>query len=433
MTTSTRTAQGLLDAVGPLAGGHARLAGDGDVVAGVSPKVALEPAGEDEIAAVLAFADGEGLQVVVRGGGTQLGLGYPPRGADILLSTARLAKVVEYSPHDLTVTVEAGMPLRALQETLAPSRQWLALDPDVSDAATIGGIVATNATGASRLRYGGVRDQIIGIRVVTADGTVAKGGGKVVKNVAGYDLPKLFTGSLGTLGVIVAASFRLYPLPEASRTVVLTARDPEPLCDLAVRVMGTTLTPSILDVMGTADGEDTYTCATRFESLREACDNQAQRLIELAGELGATARTVEGDDETHFWRDARESRPPRDKGSAITIKVSLLPVDVAGWLADLRKTAAAAGVSARWRAHAGHGLIFAHLDGEDAPLGEVVEQLRQAALAHDGSLVVIDAPPALSEHMDVWGPSAALEVMRRLKASFDPKVTLNPGRFIGRI
>src|SRR5258708_5692323 len=149
----------------------------------------------------------------------------------------------------MTVTVQAGLRLVDLQSYLARARQWLALDPVLSPGATIGGIISTNVSGARRLRYGGVRDQIIGIRVVLSDGTIAKGGGKVVKNVAGYDLPMLFTLALGTLGVIVAATFRLYPLRASSRMVVLTASTPAPLCVLAVRVIASTLEPNVLDVM----------------------------------------------------------------------------------------------------------------------------------------------------------------------------------------
>ncbi|MDQ6660866.1 MAG: FAD-binding oxidoreductase, partial [Chloroflexota bacterium] len=218
MKTSLQSLQAALD---PLTGGYVRLAEDTDTVAGVRPQIVVEPGNEEEVSAVLAFADQEGLKVLVRGGGTQLGIGFPPRGGDILLSTLRLNQLVEHAPHDMTATVQAGLRLSDLQATLANTRQWLALDPAPGSAATIGGIMATNASGPRRLHYGGVRDQIIGIRVVLPDGTIAKGGGKVVKNVAGYDLSKLFTGSLGTLGVIVAATFRLYPIATASRTVVL--------------------------------------------------------------------------------------------------------------------------------------------------------------------------------------------------------------------
>jgi glycolate oxidase FAD binding subunit len=434
MSASTRSWEALADALGSLVGGRARAAGDGDTVAGVLPQMVVEPTSEEEVAAALAFANREGLKVLVRGGGTQLGMGFPPRRGDILLSTTRLAEVVEYNPHDLTVTVQAGIRLEALQQTLAQAGQWLALDPPLPAEATIGGVVATNATGARRLRYGGVRDQIIGVRVVTADGTIAKGGGKVVKNVAGYDLPKLFTGSLGTLGVIVAASFRLYPVPAASRTVALAADDPAPLCALAVRTIGTTLVPTALDVAGAAGGDAACTFAARFESEPAAADDQAARLLELAGELGMGGRVLEGGEEAGVWRSLDLQAPaPQGEEGALVVKVSLLPADVAGWLSALRETAGQRGFAARWRAHAGHGLVSARLVGPDEALAGAMEALRQAAMDRRGSMVVVDGQPGLLARVDVWGPSPALALMRRVKASFDPRGTLNPGRFIGRI
>src|SRR5579859_8065842 len=202
---------------------HARAATKADEVAGVAPRAVAEPETEEEVAAVLRFASSEGLVVIPRGGGTQLDYGAPPSRADIILSMARISGVIEHAPHDLTLTVRAGTPLVDLQRALGEARQWLALDSPLAPGATIGGIIATNATGPRRLRYGGVRDQIIGVRVALADGTIARGGGKVVKNVAGYDLPKLYTGALGTLGVILSASFRLYPIPPFSGSALIEA------------------------------------------------------------------------------------------------------------------------------------------------------------------------------------------------------------------
>jgi glycolate oxidase FAD binding subunit len=409
--------------------------------------------------------------VLVRGGGAQLGLGFPPVGGDILLSTAALARLVEHTPGDMTATVQAGLRLADLQRALGGAGQWLALDPALPPAATVGGIVATNASGPRRLRYGGVRDQIIGVRVVRPDGTIAKGGGKVVKNVAGFDLPKLITGSLGTLGVIVAATFRLYPLPAASRTVVLTAPDPAPLCDLALRVIASTLVASAIDVAGSTDDRG-CALAVRFEGSEEAVDEQARALLALAGPLAEGAETLGGPAEERLWREAAPPGPPDPEGEdgdpapaseaapesspaaratprvpsppgsggpggaapgQAVLKASLLPTGVAPWLQFLLQTAADAGLAARWRAHAGHGLVFARLSGPDAVLVGAVERLREAATAGRGSLVVADGSPALAGQLDVWGPSPALDVMRRVKAQFDPNGTLNPGRFVGRI
>src|SRR6266581_3143158 len=451
--------QSLQETLGSLVGDRVRLAGVVDSVAGVQPYVVVEPASEQEVATVLAFADREELKVLIRGGGTQLNTGLPPREGDILLSTAMLNQVVEYAPHDMTVTVQAGLRLVDLQSVLLQSRQWLALDPVLNPAATLGGIISTNISGARRLRYGGVRDQIIGIRVVLSDGTIAKGGGKVIKNVAGYDLPKLFTGALGTLGVIVAATFRLYPLRAASRTVVLTASTTAPLCDLAVRVIASTLEPTVLDVMSLwattrpLDQPDStpqstrastgglYVMTVRFEMEPESSDEQAAALVDMA-RAGASSRPysdvqiMQGEAEERLWRQvAIDYTLASDAANALIVKASVLPTDVVSWLESLEHTAQQESLNVRWRAHAGHGLIFARLAGDEAALVTAIDQLRGADSVGQGSLVVVDAPPALASKVDVWGtlPGQTFEVMRRLKVRFDPNYTLNPGRFVGGI
>ncbi len=425
------------EALDSLVDGGVQLATESDVVAGVQPYVVAAPGSEQEVASVLAYANREGLKVLVRGGGTQLNTGLPPRDGDILLSTARLKQVVEYAPHDMTVTVQAGLRLADLQAHLARARQWLALDPVLSRGATIGGIISTNVSGARRLRYGGVRDQIIGIRIVLPDGTIAKGGGKVVKNVAGYDLPKLFTGALGTLGVIVAATFRLYPLRAASRTVVLTASTPAPLCELAVRVIASTLEPTVLDIMNLRTG-GLYVMTARFEMEPESADEQAATLVEMARAEASSrpyysdVQTMQGEAEERLWRQVAVDYPlASDAANTLIVKASVLPTELVSWLQSLEQT----GLTISWRAHAGHGLVFARLTGDEAALATAVDQLRSAAAAGQGSLVVIDAPPALASKVDVWGslPAQTLEVMRRLKVRFDPNYILNPGRFVGGI
>jgi glycolate oxidase FAD binding subunit len=426
--------QSLHAALHPLVSGYVREAENADAVAGVQPQLVVEPGNEEEVSAVMAFANREGLKVLVRGGGTQLGLGFPPTGGDILLSTVRLNQLVEHAPHDMTAIVQAGMRLVDLQSALAHARQWLALDPMLRPTATIGGIIATNASGPRRVRYGGVRDQIIGVRVVLPDGTIAKGGGKVVKNVAGYDLPKLFTGALGTLGVIVAANFRLYPLTTASRTVVLTAPNLAPLCDIAIRVTGSTLVPTILDMLSPANEGGVCRLVARFEMEQEAADDQAAELIGMADGLSTTARTIAGKAEELLWSEvAAYMAAPAGEEVTLSIKASVLLTEVVHWLERLQETIQSANLSARWRAHAGHGLIFVRLSGDSARLVPAIDPLRQAATRHSGSLVVLDAPLSVLQQLDVWGSSPALEVMRRLKARFDPQATLNPGRFIGGI
>lgn len=426
------TAETLGAALGERAGGTARAATAADTVAGIRPTIVVEPMNEDEVAAILAFADVEGLKVVIRGGGTQLGLGAPPTGADILLSTRGLDRLVEHEPGDMTATAEAGLTLADFQAALGKAGQWLALDPALPADATIGGIVATAASGAHRLRYGGVRDQIIGVRIVRADGTIAKGGGKVVKNVAGFDLPKLFTGSLGTLGAIVTATFRVYPCEASASTVLLRSTDGDVLGALAVRLLATVLVPSAIDLTGTL-GEAKQTLAVRFEGSMAACADQVRELLALAGPLGATSETLTGEEEAAHWHAATTPPQTASGGATALLKVMLLPGEVHDWLAALEALAARSAIGGAWRAHAGHGIVVVRLQGAENALAATIAEARTLAVARRGSLVIEDAPPTLLAALDPWGASAAIALMRRVKAQFDPHGTLNPGRFVGGI
>src|SRR5207247_2459349 len=214
----------------------------------------VEPGSVDEVATLLRDASRDGLAVIPRGGGTKLDWGRPPRRADLVLSTVRLDRVLEHAWGDMTATVEAGCTVARLQHALAEHGQRLACDPLWPERATIGGILAASDNGPLRARFGALRDLIIGVTLVLADGTVAKSGGKVVKNVAGYDLPKLATGSFGTLAVITQAVFRLHPLPRDTRTLTFTAPAVEPLCELALAIQGSHLAFVALQLRASASG-----------------------------------------------------------------------------------------------------------------------------------------------------------------------------------
>jgi glycolate oxidase FAD binding subunit len=439
MPQSVEQLQSALDALVP---GGVRPAEARDAVYGVLPSFVVAPASEEALAAVLAYADGAGLAVVPRGGGTQLGLGFPPRRADLVLSLERLAEVVEHAPADQTVTVQAGLPLATLQARLAEAGQWLALDPDLPAEATIGGIIATNSTGPRRLRYGGVRDLLIGLRVSLADGTLAKGGGKVVKNVAGYDLPKLFCGSLGTLGIITAATFRLHPLPTATRVVTLAAPALPELGEVVACVLASSLVPTALDLRPPSEPGAPYTLSARFESsVAAAVEEQAVALegmisppvSSLARGGGSGSSPLVGERLGEGSSSPLSPRRGAGWGERLSLKASVSLTGVVPWLERLETLTAASELRVGWRAHAGHGLIAARLAGTAEALLATVEALRAEAGIQGGSLVVTNAPPALAEHLDVWGTSPALPLMRQLKARFDPHDTLNPGRFLGRI
>ena len=227
-----------------------RAATAGDAVLGVQPAAVYEPGTLAEAVAVVGSATREGRRLVFVGGATELDLGAAPHALDAVVRTARLQKVLDYAPSDQVVTAEAGVTLAALQDTLSKNGQRLALDPPQPARATLGGIVAANAFGPRRARYGSVRDLIIGVTIVRADGVVAKGGGKVVKTVAGFDLPKLMVGSLGTLGLIADVTFRLHPLPEESVTLLVPDRKASEVWALVQKMRQAQLEPVSVVALG---------------------------------------------------------------------------------------------------------------------------------------------------------------------------------------
>ena len=264
-----------------------RPAAEGDVILGVRPETVYEPSTVDEAAEVLRESALRGKSLAFIGGGTDLELGTAPRRIDAVVRTGRLARVIEYSPSDQIVVAEAGLTLGELQRTLASHRQRLALDPPLPERKTLGGIIAANAYGPRRARFGSVRDLIIGISFVRADGTLARGGGKVVKNVAGFDLPKLMIGSLGTLGLITSVNFRLHPLPEEEVTLHLPGRSGAGLRSLVRGIKEAQLEPT--SVVAAWREADRFDVAVRFEGLRAGIAEQCERLTGLVRREAAGA------------------------------------------------------------------------------------------------------------------------------------------------
>src|ERR1700719_2777052 len=234
---------------------YVRAATAADAVAGAQPKLVIEPGVEREFAEILRLSNEAGLAVIPRGGGTKLGWGNSPARADVILSTARMTEIIEHAWADLTVTVEAGCTIQRLQETLGQHGQRLALDPLWPEKATVGGVLSTNDSGALRLRFGALRDLIIGVTIALPDGTLASSGGKVVKNVAGYDLPKLVTGAYGTLAVITRAFFRLHPLPRNAKTLSISGCTLEEMQRLVLAVQNSKLAHTALQARMAQDAE----------------------------------------------------------------------------------------------------------------------------------------------------------------------------------
>lgn len=393
-----------------------------DAILGVSPRFVAEPASVAEAAETLRSWAAEKLAVTFIGGGTELDLGAPPSRLDAVLRTPGLSRIVEYAPSDQIVAVEAGMTLGELQRHLAGHGQRLALDPPLPDRATVGGIVAANAFGPLRTRYGVARDLVIGITLIRADGVIARGGGKVVKNVAGFDLPRLFCGSLGTLGLIAEIVFRLHPLPEASSTVTFEDLAAAEARALSRSALDARLEPAAVVALSAGSR---YRLAFRFEGFAPGVRQQTDRLLGIGGRGG---ERLEDRSAAAVWAGHDEVRRAGD----VRLKVSFAPASLEAVEGTLRSLAGGLQESAiLLYPTLGCAFVAGRL-GDPQIAAAAVESARTAVLAARGTAVLAAAPPALRARVDVWGPPpSSLAVMQRLKAQLDPDSRLSPGRFVG--
>jgi glycolate oxidase FAD binding subunit len=398
-------------------------------ICGVPVAAVARPASVDELASVLAAAAGEQAVIGIAGSGSKIEIGGAPDRVDLLVDTRELHELIEYNPHDLVIRAGAGMPLATLQEIAAPNGQWLALDPP-EPGATIGGVVAANASGPRRHRYGTVRDLLVGATFVLADGTVAHTGGKVVKNVAGYDLDKLLTGSYGTLAVLADLTFRLHPRPASTVVVATRLADVAAGARLIRAYRRSTLEPTALELrVELPDGTGELTAL--FEGHERTAHSQASAAVTMTEALartealGLAARLVEGGGEAGF---ASHPWAPDEPGLRLAYPPAAL-ADIVTAVGDLLPGGGSI------RARAGVGVL------EVAPAGsfdagqfaDLVARLRSSTAPRAASVVVVSASPQLKTGLDVWGPTPGLELMRAIKDQFDRDHRLSPGRFVGGI
>ena len=395
-----------------------------------NPQCIVYPQNQLEIAAVIAYIHGNNGKILLCSGGSKLSWGGLTQNVDVIVSIERLNQVIEHAVGDLTVTVEAGTKFADLQAVLAKSGQFLPLDPASPESATIGGIIATADAGSLRQRYGGVRDLLLGITFVRADGQIALAGGRVVKNVAGYDLMKLFTGSHGTLGAICQATLRVYPLPEASATVVLTG-DVENLTQATKTLRASALTPAKFDLLSPKLVENLQLgegmgLIASFASLKESVSQQSATLVDVGKRLSLQSSIYTDTEETTLWETIQQ-QTRQNQTELISCKIGVLPAAAVEVLLLLDSSSRGMGVI-----HALSGLGVWRCPA-DTTVAEILF-VRSLCQSKGGFLTILEAPIDCKQQLDVWGYSGnSLELMRKIKHQFDPKNVLNPHRFVGGI
>ncbi|GHO84869.1 FAD-binding oxidoreductase [Dictyobacter formicarum] len=408
------------------------------------PGLLVQPQSVEEAAQVIRFLNEQHLHVLPRGNGTHMNTGDRPDHIDVLLETTALNQLLEHEVPDLTCQVEAGITLGELQAALKAKGQRLAMDPPDGDAMTIGGMLATNVSGPKRLRYGTARDQVIGLRVIQSDGEISRSGGKVVKNVAGYDLNKLYIGSFGTLGIIVEANFKLSPLPQAERTLLFTFERSEDAMQMTQALLKSPLTPSAIELIalhGPKDAspffdfpipEQGYTLAVDYENSTIAIARQIDETRKIAQTHRALlCEDLEGRAQDHFWQMVSLQML-----SALTCKISVPITQLAATLRHIEETCQSQDLIANIVAHAGNGILYVELGPHEADTRviDAITEIRRYAQTNKGSLVLERCPTRLKQRLSVWGdPRADFYLMQRLKQQFDPTGLFVTGRYLGKL
>ncbi len=388
---------------------------------------------EDAQEIVREFAgQSPGMALVPWGGGCRQSLGYAPRRYDAVLLTTSLNTITEYEPADLTVTAQAGVTVAQLQVTLAAHGQCLPLEIARPERQTLGGIVATRAGSLTRLPGGSVRDLLLGVSVVNAAGELVKGGGKVVKNVSGYDLPKLYCGSLGTLGLIVEATFRVSPLPEASATALLLLPAGHNSEDVLDHLLGSDLSPSFVSLLSPRAAQSVLPNAGDAQYVVLGFDGPAEAVAWQVQTLGAGCLDPAA---SAALRAALRDFPLAD--APLTAEFHTLPSQVGAFSRMLEWTARRSGFTAQVVSDAALGLMTAHFapETEAADWAVFYADLKDKADRCGGSFILTRMPDLLrAADVPVWSPLLPdFRLMAGLKNTLDPNGTWNPGRFVGKL
>ena len=389
-----------------------------DAVGGAVPRWMVRPGNVAQVQEVVTEAARARVALAATGLGAHLELGAAPQRVDVLIRMDRLCRVLDHQVGDMTVTVEAGCPLSVLEDALARGGQWLPLDPPPLERTTVGGLIATNLAGPLRSSQGLVRDFLLGVKVVHADGALVSGGGRVVKNVAGYDLPKLHIGALGTLGVIVEASFKVCPRPAYEEAILIQGLSVEEASALGFSVLDSAAAPLWLEILGPEE----LTLAIGLGGVHEEIEAARARIAELAARHRTTWRAT-GDGER-----ARRELVARVASGVAALRMGVLPADVPAGLARLHQLAKENEMILRYTATLAAGSVRIGILGRGR-VDALVDGLRPWAAARGGVVVLERGHPA---ECDPWGRiTSGLALMRGVKLAFDPHGVFAAGRFVG--
>ena len=395
------------------------------------------PSTVEKLAEIVKWATQEKYRIIPCGNGSKLDWGGLSQDIQLIVSTQKCDRLIEHAVGDLTVTVEAGIKLTDLQAQLQATNQFLPIDPAFGEQATIGGILATADTGSWRERYGGIRDMVLGISFIRGDGEIAKAGGRVVKNVAGYDLMKLYTGSYGTLGIITQVTLRTYPLPEASKTIALTG-DYGAIAQAMQILRNSGLTPtaadlvsaSVIDKLGIAKNP---ALIIRFQTISQSIAQQISQLESIAQQLDLQVSHYQDIDETNLWQRLSETIRFPSSETAIIGKIGVIPTAAVNLLQQLETIKANQELV---MIHAGSGIGHLQIDNIDDEATYLTLIAKIRSLCHDngGFLTILTAPNSIKQQLDPWDYGGnTLPIMRAIKQKFDPNNIFNPGRFVDGI
>ena len=417
-------------------------------VDGLVPKAVAFPTTEDEVAAVLGLASREGLAVIPRGSGSLVALGGVPERVDVVLVLKKLSHHIEHAPGDLTVTVGVGTTLEHLQRQLAEEGQWLPLDPPLAPQRTVGGVLASNLAGPLSLAYGTARDLVIGMRVAGTDGVVTKSGGRVVKNVTGFDVTKTHLGALGTLGVILEASLKVEPLPKEDLTLVAQFGSQDDAFAACQDLVSHPSAPQAIELavpganLGVGDAHDAGPGCHVYARLLGPVSSMERRLEECRTRLreagAANLDVVRGETASQVWRWLADFGWESLEEEPLLLRFGCLPSRTQRLATGVMDLARQQRYEMQLVAGPGRGAMRCLLPGnawkDTEAGGTIVATLRELAESVDGYAVVERCPSSAKTHLDVWGdPGQGLALMRRLKEQMDPGRVLNPGRFVGGI